>query len=591
MSAPSALAAVFAPIALIGIGLIVANTRGARLPESAQVALDAVRKTALRQLVASWKLQSSAFLAMACLAAFGGLSRGNGWILSFVVVPVAGALSVGVTWACACAVLGKAGHQLVGARTERTASDLARTALGVTLVAQVGGAALGLGLGSLDVAYGIRLGDWAASGVALSALFVALAAATLEPLTLNRSHSSEASPTNLGAAAVLSIVRPMRSLIVVMGLSMIALDRLARSGTSADPARSEASTYLLLVLGGSALATLFGGLAVRSEEHETVAQAFRRGTRSSLVILAACIWLARGQDASPLRTQAQAWALCLFAVGTLTFFSYIFRSFRSRLTLPLPAVRLLQGSRVPFVVGVGFLVTQTFEPNLDAASILFAVFLGAAPIAVVSAVAADCRRGATHLAWLVLHPSAAEGAVEDKSLEDLPPVESWLFGACLMLMGGPSLGTEPVPLPLGGAMILLGTLAMAFTLAVHRQALESPMRESERIVSAQAVTGAFPLNRAVELGEKVMTRAGLPLIVFLGVGSALALLAQSPLLPTSLSAPAALGLWTGALLIGVGASGYLSSEPLSTRASLGPLALTLTLTLGALLSGVQSIVL
>lgn len=530
-----------------------------------------------------------AYLVVACLAGFAGLTRGNGWFLAFAVVPVAGALTFLATWFGACAVLGETGRRLVGARGE-IAGPLARTGLGAILLAQSLGALLALGLGALERAYGLRLGDWALAGVALCAFFVALSAATLEPLTLGRAEGRDARPENLGAAAALALVRPMRSLIVLAGLSALAFDRLSRPFNSPEPALSEASTYLLLILGGSALATLFGGLSVRAEESEDVSQAFRRGTRSSLIILAACVWLAQGHSNHSLPSHLSVWALGIFGVTAFTFFTHAFVRNR-RTSLLSPAAMLGLSARAPLLVGVGFLVLGAFEPNLSAGSVLFAVIASLAPIATLPAIAAESRRGSTHLAWLVLHPSAVRNAIEDRSLHGLPAAEFWLFGACLLAMDGPALDLERVPGPLAGAMVLLGILAMTLALAMHRRALDDPIRESDRIVSAEPSGGAPTLTRFAELGEKAVTRAGLPLVLFLAISATLVFLGNLALVPAALSAPVVLGLWLGAVTLGVGASGYLSSDPLSTRGSLGPLALTITLTLGALLSSVQSIVL
>lgn len=592
MSALPVLASFFAVIALTGLGLAKASVRVGRLSEGGQVALDAVRKTAVGQLLASFKLQLGALLVVAGLAALGGSLRGNGWFLPFFVVPLCAVGALFMAWIGASAGLLEIGAELTELKGPTGVHRLARRVLGATLFAQATGALVGLGLGHLDSAYGIRLAPWAAAGVALSAVFVALAAATLEPLTLQNSRPKEPSPTNLGAAAALGLLRPMRSLLLLAGIALIAFDKFTRGLTSTDPTDSEAGTFLLLVLAGSALATLMGGLAVRPSEQEESAEAFGRGTWTALLILMASVALARGHDDAPHRTRILLWSLGLGGTYILAFFlPALFGTRRGAERSLVPSGRvLLMTARAPLLAAVALLAVRLFEPNLNATTILLALSVALAPVALLSSLAADYRRGSAHLAWLALHKSLAEAAIQDDSLEHKPLIEIGIFGLFLLSMEGPSYDLSQLSPLLIGPLVLLGGLGIAAALASHRRTLEEPMRQSELLQAAGSAQGS-PLTRPVELGERVVPGAGRPLLLFLGLATALGLLAQTSFIPQAILTPLLLGLWLGALLLGVGLSSFLSSEPTSPRFSVGPLALTLSFSLGTLLAGLQTIVL
>lgn len=592
MSALPVLASFFALIALAGLGLAQASLRVGRLSEGGQVALDAVRKTAAGQLFASLKLQLGALLLVAGLAALGGILRGNGWFLPFLIVPLCAVGALFMAWIGANAGLLEVGTQLAEVKVPGGGVHrLARRVLGATLFAQATGALVGLGLGYLDSAYGLRLAPWAATGVALTAVFVALAAATLEPLTLEKNREKAPSPTNLGAAAALSLLRPMRSLLLLAGITLIASDKFARGITSTDPTESEAATFLLLVLGGSALATLMGGLAVRPSEQEENAAAFRRGTWTALLILIACVALGRGHDAAPHRTLTQLWSLGLSCAFVLAFFVpglWARRSAPRRAWSPRRA--LFTSARAPFLAAAGLLTVRLFEPNLNAAALLLALSVALVPVALLSSLAADYRRGATHLAWLTLHPNLAEAALRDDSLEHQPLTELGILGLFLLSMEGPSYDLSQLSPLLLGPLVLLGGLGIAAALASHRRTLEEPMRQSELLAAAGGGLGS-PLTRSVELGERVVPGAGRPLLLFLGIATAIGLLGQTSFVSQAILTPLLLGLWLGAQLLGVGLSSFLSNEPTSTRFSVGPLAFTLSFSLGTLLGGLQTIVL
>ncbi len=592
MSALPVLASFFALIALTGLGLAKASVRVGRLSEGGQVALDAVRKTAAGQLFASLKLQVGALLVVAGLAALGGSLRGNGWFPPFLVVPLCAVGALFMGWIGANAGLLEIGAELTEQKGPGGIHRLARRVLGATLFAQATGALAGLGLGHLDSAYGIRLAPWAAAGVALATVFVALAAATLEPLTLQSSRQKEPSPTNLGAAAALSLLRPMRSLMLLSGIALIAFDKFARGVTSTDPSESEAGTFSLLVLGGSALATLMGGLAVRPNEQEESAEAFGRGTWTALLILMASVALARGHDDAPHRTLTQLWSLGIGGAFVLAFFlPALLGTRRSAERSLVPAGRaLLTTARAPLLAAAALLAVRLFEPNLNASALLLALSVALAPVALLSSLAADYRRGSAQLAWLALHPSLAEAARGDHSLEHKPLTELSIFGLFLLSMEGPSYDLSQLSPLVLGPLVLLGGLGIAAALASHRRTLEEPMRQSE-LLQAGGGTQGSPLTRPVELGERVVPGAGRPLLLFLGLATVLGLLSQTSFVPQAILTPLLLGLWLGALLLGVGLSSFLSSEPTSPRSSVGPLALTLSFSLGTLLAGLQTIVL